>query len=141
MNEKVVTRRTYHWSWASNGGVAQACKYPGGVPPSALRGAASRCGRTPPVVAWLGILQQGVVVVERLGVELDAPVGPALRVHLDVLLEVVVPVEGLLPLLGAKRALDPGLLVGSRAEFLLVLFKKTVSASVDNGVLTLSRVS
>lgn len=107
-------RRTKHQSCESNGNVAHVRKHPGRVPPWALRGAASCCGRTPPVVAGLGVLQQGVVIVQRLWVELDAPVGPALRVHLDVLLEVVVPVEGLLPLLGAEGALDLGLLVGSK---------------------------
>lgn len=97
----------------SNGGIAQVRKRPEPVPPRALRGAASGGRSAPPVVAGLGVLQQGVVIVERLWVELDATVGPALRVHLDVLLEVVVPVEGLLPLLSAEGALDSGLLMGS----------------------------
>lgn len=113
MNEKVVCGVQKHQSCESNGNVRQVRKHLGGVPTWALRGAASCRGRAPPVVAGLGVLQQGVVVIERLGVKLDAPVGPALRVHLDVLLEVVVPVEGLLPLLSAEGALDSGLLMGS----------------------------
>lgn len=80
----------------------------------ALAASATRSGHAAPAGARSGVLLHLVVIGHGIRVELYPALVPPRRVHLDVVLEVVPPVERLVLLLLAKRALELHLLVGTK---------------------------